>query len=78
MATMCHHPWSMMYLVLSKKQLRRLSQTLTGPDRQAYNASERESLQFKMDIRNEPIHEEDRDAQTALSNVANTLRAVST
>lgn len=33
--------------------------------------------QFKLDIRNEPIHEEDRDAQSALSNVANTLRAVS-
>lgn len=33
--------------------------------------------QFKLDIRNEPIHEEDGDAQSALSNVANTLRAVS-
>ncbi|MCJ1260817.1 hypothetical protein MMC22_000680 [Lobaria immixta] len=31
--------------------------------------------QFKLDIRNEPIHEEDLDAQSALSNVANTLRA---
>ncbi|MCJ1461765.1 hypothetical protein MMC07_000364 [Pseudocyphellaria aurata] len=31
--------------------------------------------QFKLDIRNEPIHEEDGDARSALSNVANTLRA---
>lgn len=33
--------------------------------------------QFKLDIRKEPIVEKDSDAQTALSNVANTLRAVS-
>lgn len=33
---------------------------------------------FKLDIRSEPIQEEDSDAQSALSNVANTLRAVST
>lgn len=32
---------------------------------------------FKLDIRSEPIQEEDSDAQSALSNVANTLRAVS-
>lgn len=38
--------------------------------------SETEQPQFKLDIRNEPIREEDGDAQTALSNVANTLRAV--
>lgn len=39
--------------------------------------SDTANSQFKLDIRNEPIHEEDSDAQTALSNVANTLRAVS-
>jgi hypothetical protein len=33
--------------------------------------------QFKLNIRNEPIREKDSDAQNALSNVANTLRAVS-
>lgn len=38
--------------------------------------SETEQPQFKLDIRNEPIREEDGDAQTALSNVANTLRVV--
>ncbi|SLM37512.1 Muniscin C-terminal [Lasallia pustulata] len=38
-------------------------------------ASEAEQPQFKLDIRNEPIREEDGEAQTALSNVANTLRA---
>lgn len=32
---------------------------------------------FKLDIRSEPIQEEDSDAKSALSNVANTLRAVS-
>ncbi|MCJ1288197.1 hypothetical protein MMC26_007552 [Xylographa opegraphella] len=31
--------------------------------------------QFKLNIQSEPIHEEDGDAQAALSNVANTLRA---
>jgi hypothetical protein len=31
--------------------------------------------QFKVDIRNEPIPEQDADAQAALSNVANTLRS---
>ena len=39
--------------------------------------SESEAPQFKLDIRTEPIKEEDGDVQTALSNVANTLRAVS-
>lgn len=37
--------------------------------------SENEAPQFKLDIRDEPIQEEG-DAQSALSNVANTLRAV--
>lgn len=32
--------------------------------------------QFKVDIRNAPIPEEDGDANAALANVANTLRAV--
>lgn len=32
--------------------------------------------QFKLDIRNEPIQEEEDKAKSALSNVANTLRAV--
>jgi hypothetical protein len=33
--------------------------------------------QFKVDIRNAPIQEEDSDASAALANVANALRAVS-
>ncbi|MCJ1388852.1 hypothetical protein MMC18_001702 [Xylographa bjoerkii] len=37
--------------------------------------SESEQPQFKLDIKSEPIREEDGDAQAALSNVANTLRA---
>lgn len=37
-------------------------------------ANEAREQQFKLDIRNEPIKEEDADAQAALSNVANTLR----
>lgn len=37
-------------------------------------ADEAHEQQFKLDIRNEPIKEEDADAQAALSNVANTLR----
>lgn len=32
--------------------------------------------QFKLDIRNAPIQEEDGDADAALANMANTLRAV--
>ena len=39
-------------------------------------AAESDSAHFKLDIRSEPIREEDGAAQTALSNVANTLRAV--
>ena len=39
--------------------------------------SDGETPQFKLDIRNEPIQEEDVDAKAALNNVANTLRAVS-
>ncbi len=38
-------------------------------------AQESEQPQFKLDIRNEPILEQDADAQAALSNVANTLRS---
>lgn len=33
--------------------------------------------QFKLDIRNAPIQEEEGDVDAALANVANTLRAVS-
>ena len=39
-------------------------------------ATENDQPQFKLDIRNQPIQEEDGDAQKALSNMANTLRAV--
>jgi F-BAR domain only protein len=39
--------------------------------------NEGEQPQFKLDIKNEPIREEDADAQAALSNVANTLRSSS-
>ena len=39
-------------------------------------SSESDQPQFKLDIKSEPIHEEDGDAQAALSSVANTLRAV--
>ncbi|KAH6673801.1 Muniscin C-terminal mu homology domain-containing protein [Halenospora varia] len=38
-------------------------------------AQETEQPQFKLDIRKEPILEQDDDAQAALSNVANTLRS---
>ncbi|KAL8691347.1 MAG: hypothetical protein Q9218_003415, partial [Villophora microphyllina] len=38
-------------------------------------ASEPDQPQFKLDIRSEPIHEEGLDAQSALSTMANTLRA---
>ena len=41
-----------------------------------YRANETPTPQFKVDIRNAPIQEEDGDAETALANVANTLRAV--
>ncbi|KAI9875662.1 MAG: hypothetical protein M1830_008136 [Pleopsidium flavum] len=37
-------------------------------------ANENDAPQFRLDIRNEPIQEEDSDAQTALHNVANNLR----
>ena len=37
--------------------------------------TENDQPQFKLDIRNEPIQEQDADAQAALSNVANTLRS---
>jgi hypothetical protein len=32
--------------------------------------------QFKLDIKNAPIQEEDGDANAAIANMANTLRAV--
>ncbi|KAI9815627.1 MAG: hypothetical protein M1832_005258 [Thelocarpon impressellum] len=38
-------------------------------------ATENAQPQFKLDIRSDPIHEEDGDAETALANVASTLRA---
>lgn len=38
-------------------------------------APDNDQPQFKLDIRNEPIQEQDADAQAALSNVANTLRS---
>jgi hypothetical protein len=38
-------------------------------------AQESDQPQFKLDIRKEPIPEQDADAQAALSNVANTLRS---
>jgi len=41
----------------------------------AQDAQDSEQPQFKLDIRREPIPEQDADAQAALSNVANTLRS---
>ncbi|KAL9599215.1 MAG: hypothetical protein Q9219_003996 [cf. Caloplaca sp. 3 TL-2023] len=38
-------------------------------------ASEPDQPQFRLDIRSEPIHEEDHDAESALSSTANALRA---
>lgn len=40
-------------------------------------AGDADQPQFKMAIRSEPIQEDDPDAQSAFSSVANTLRAVS-
>jgi F-BAR domain only protein len=47
------------------------------PISQAENeaALDNDQPQFKLDIRKEPIQEQDADAQAALSNVANTLRS---
>ena len=42
---------------------------------QAEAAQDGEQPQFKLDIRRDPIQEQDADAQAALSNVANTLRS---
>lgn len=42
---------------------------------QSEAAAENDQPQFKLDIRKEPIQEQDADAQAALSNVANTLRS---
>jgi quercetin dioxygenase-like cupin family protein len=39
--------------------------------------NEAQNNQFKVDIRNAPIQEEDGDASAALANVAHALRAVS-
>jgi len=52
-------------------------QAMNDPISQAEQdaAQEGEQPQFKLDIRNEPILEQDADAQAALSNVANTLRS---
>ncbi|KAI6708577.1 hypothetical protein JHW43_008905 [Diplocarpon mali] len=41
-------------------------------------ASESEQQQYKLDIRPEPIPEQDADAQAALTNVANTLKSATT
>jgi len=41
-----------------------------------YTSSDTDQSEFKLNIRNEPIREEDRDAQSAFSSVANTLRVV--
>lgn len=50
---------------------------LNDPISQAQNeaALDIDQPQFKLDIRKEPIQEQDADAQAALSNVANTLRS---
>lgn len=49
---------------------------MNDPISQAQNeAQDGSEPQFKLDIRNEPIPEQDADAQAALSNVANTLRS---
>ena len=51
--------------------------TMNDPISQAQQeaAQEDDQPQFKLDIRKEPIPEQDADAQAALSNVANTLRS---
>ena len=43
----------------------------------AENVSDTDPPQFKLAIRSEPIQDDDPDAQSAFSSVANTLRAVS-
>ncbi|KAI9830840.1 MAG: hypothetical protein M1819_005365 [Sarea resinae] len=54
--------------------------TIRPPAHDAISEAEHEAAndnippQFKLDIRNDPIQEEDADAETALANVANTLR----
>lgn len=50
---------------------------LNDPISQAQNEAglDSDQPQFKLDIRKEPIQEQDADAQAALSNVANTLRS---
>lgn len=44
---------------------------------QEASASDADQPQFKVAIRNEPIQDDDPDAQSAFSSVANALRAVS-
>ena len=68
----------MQLLELNKKQLSRSWQEkgvvlVLICDRE----SEQQQQAFRLDIRQEPIHEEAGDAQTAISNVTNALRAVS-
>lgn len=48
---------------------------ISQAEQEALVANETPTPQFKVDIRNAPIQEEDGDAETALANVANTLRA---
>lgn len=52
------------------------SDPISLAQQEAANAvDENDQPQFKLDIKNEPIREEDADAQAALSSVANTLRS---
>lgn len=78
MVLLSHHPRLTRYLVRNKKR----QQSMQGPNLVLAYAnivsSDVDAPQFKLDIRNEPIQEEDVDAQAALNNVANTLRVVST
>ncbi|OCK78258.1 hypothetical protein K432DRAFT_332433 [Lepidopterella palustris CBS 459.81] len=48
---------------------------ISQAEQEAIGANETPTPQFKVDIRNAPIQEEDGDAETVLANVANTLRA---
>ena len=55
---------------------------MLSPERDIYltlaeNVSDTDAPQFKLAIRSEPIQDDDPDAQSAFSSVANTLRAVS-
>lgn len=74
--SMFHRQHPTISLVHSRKQqLRKLDVWHSvGP---ANSHSEPDQPQFKLDIRSEPIREEGGDPNSALSSVANTLRAVS-